>query len=97
MQKLIDFVEKTFRFLIKYISRISWFKESNRAAHFVYAIPAGFMLTILFVFGLALGMEYKDKAKGGLFDVEDILATMLGGLLGQIVQILIIYFLWDKF
>lgn len=33
--------------------------ESNRQKHFWYAIPCGFLLTILFVAGLAAGMEFK--------------------------------------
>lgn len=40
---------------------MSWIKESNRPKHLLYAIPAGALLTILFVAGLAAGMEFKDK------------------------------------
>ena len=70
---------------------MSWFTESNRWKHFVYAIPVGYVFTILCVIGLATGMEFKDKLWGGKYDWIDWLATMLGGLIGQALQILTIY------
>jgi hypothetical protein len=51
--------------------------------------------TILFVAGLAVGMEFKDKEYGGKFDYLDILATMLGGVIGNAVTILILI-LWMR-
>lgn len=66
---------------------IQWFKISNRDKHFKYAIPVGFIFTILCVLGLASGMEYKDKLAGGVWDWNDWWATMFGGLIGQILQI----------
>lgn len=68
-----------------------WLKESNRPKHFAYAIPAAFVGTILFAAGLAVGMEFKDKQYGGDFDWLDIAATILGGLAGQILQVLAIW------
>lgn len=47
---------------------MSWLKESNRTKHLLYAIPIGFILTILAVIGCAFGMEFKDKQYGGNFD-----------------------------
>lgn len=44
---------------------MSWITESNRLKHFFYAIPCAMLLTILFVGGLAAGMEFKDRAYGG--------------------------------
>lgn len=41
-----------------------WLRESNRLKHLSYAIPCGILGTILFVAGLALGMEFKDKQWG---------------------------------
>ena len=67
-----------------------WLKESNRDKHFLYAIPSAFIGTILFVAGLAAGMEFKDKQYGSKFDWLDIAATFLGGLIGQILQIIVI-------
>lgn len=66
---------------------MSWFTESNRWKHFLYAIPIGFVFTILCVLGVASGMEFKDKEHGGKFDWLDWFATMLGGLIGQGLQI----------
>lgn len=69
---------------------IKWLKESNREKHLLYAIPIGLVLTILAVIGCAFGMEFKDKQYGNQFDWLDIAATLIGGLIGQIVQIAII-------
>lgn len=69
------------------------FKQSNRHKHFLYAIPAAFIGTILFSAGLAFGMEFKDKQYGGKFDWLDIAATMIGGLIGQLLQIIILIIL----
>lgn len=73
---------------------MSWIKESNRIKHFIYAIPCAFFLTILFVAGLAAGMEFKDKIYGGKWDWLDILATLLGGLLGQLLQMIVLYLVY---
>ena len=51
---------------------MSWINESNRIKHLLYAIPAGALLTILFAAGLAVGMEFKDRAYGGKWDWLDI-------------------------
>lgn len=64
-----------------------WLKESNRQKHLLYAIPIGLIFTILAVLGCAFGMEFKD---GGKFDWLDISATMIGGAVGQLLQIIII-------
>ena len=68
-----------------------WLKESNRPKHLLYAIPAGFIGTILFVVGLAIGMEFKDYQYGGKFDWMDIAATLIGGTIGQLLQFILLY------
>ena len=69
---------------------MNWIKESNRRKHLLYAIPIGLVFTILAVLGCAFGMEFKDKQYGNKFDWLDIAATMIGGLIGQLLQIIII-------
>lgn len=69
---------------------MNWIKESNRQKHLLYAIPIGLVFTILAVLGCAFGMEFKDKQYGGKFDWLDIAATMIGGAIGQLIQIVII-------
>jgi hypothetical protein len=70
---------------------MKWITESNRLKHFGYAIPCALVLTILFVAGLAAGMEFKDRSYGGKWDWLDLLATLLGGLVGQIAQFVIVW------
>ena len=67
-----------------------WLKESNRQKHLLYAIPIGLIFTILAVIGCAFGMEFKDREYGNKFDWLDIAATMIGGTIGQLLQIIII-------
>ena len=67
--------------------------KSNRDKHFLYAIPIGLVFTILCVLGVASGLEFKDKQYGNQWDWLDWLATMLGGIVGQLLQILIILWL----
>lgn len=68
-----------------------WLTESNREKHFLYAIPAALIGTFLFVLGLAAGMEFKDRQHGGKWDWLDFLATVLGGIVGQALQILLVW------
>ena len=67
-----------------------WLFESNRLKHLKYGIYSAFIGTILFSTGLAFGMEFKDKQYGGKFDWLDIAATMIGGIIGQLLQVSII-------
>ena len=72
---------------------MNWLKESNRIKHLRYAIPIGLIFTILAVLGCAFGMEFKDWQYKGKFDWLDIAATMIGGAIGQILQIILILLL----
>ena len=80
---------------------MSEFSESNRNVHFKYAIPAGALFTIIFVAGLAAGMEFKDVHHDNgnkpirewdwkCWDWKDFKWTIYGGIVGQIIQLLII-------
>lgn len=69
---------------------MSWITKSNRPKHLLCAIPIGLVFTILAVLGCAFGMEFKDKQYGNEFDWLDIAATMIGGAIGQLLQIIII-------
>ena len=69
------------------------FLESNRWKHFTYAITIGLVFSILCVLGVSSGMEYKDYAYKNKWDWVDWTYTMLGGLIGQLLQLLIIMLL----
>lgn len=70
------------------------FIESRRWLHFIYAIPISLIFTIFCALGLAAGMEYKDDYYWGEWDWKDFWWTIIGGLVGQSLQILIIYFIF---
>jgi hypothetical protein len=66
------------------------FGDPSRWKHSGFAIPIGFVFTILCVLGVATALEFKDKAWGGKWDWEDWTCTMLGGLVGQALQVALI-------
>jgi uncharacterized membrane protein YsdA (DUF1294 family) len=70
------------------------FQDKTRWQHFAYAIPIGMVFSILCVLGVASAMEFKDWQWGGKPDWKDWVCTMMGGTVGQVVQLLIIYTLW---
>ena len=73
---------------------MSWFTESNRWKHFVYAIPFALFFTFFFGAGLGFGMEFKDQQWGGKWDWLDLGCTLAGSLVGQLLQIVLIYVLF---
>lgn len=73
---------------------MSWITESNRQKHFKYAILCGFVGTFLFALGVAMGLEYKDYAYGNKWVWLDIAATLLGGLVGQLLQVLLLFLIY---
>lgn len=40
---------------------MNWITESNRQKHFLYAIPCAFLLTVLFVGGLAVAWSLRTE------------------------------------
>lgn len=72
---------------------MSWITESNRQKHLLYAIPVGLVFTILAVLGCAMGMEFKDWQYGNKFDWLDVAATLIGGAIGQLITIIILWLL----
>lgn len=70
-----------------------WLKENNRFKYLLGAIPVGLMFTLLCVLGLATGLEFNNYQKNNKWDWENWSAVMLGGAIGQILQIIAILFL----
>ena len=75
---------------------MKWLRESNRSRHILYGFLGALIGTLLFSIGLTIGKEYGDKTWGGEFDWLDILATLLGGIVGQSIYSTILYLLFDK-
>lgn len=78
-----------------------WIKESNRIKHLVGGAILSLFFTILCTLGCAGGMEFKDchysngdkpfkEWNWNSWDWLDFSATMIGGLIGQVIQIIII-------
>lgn len=80
----------------RYGNIMNWLTKSNRHKHILYGFIGALIGTILFTAGLAVGKEYADKSWGGKFDWLDILATLLGGIVGQSIHSTILYLLFDK-
>lgn len=59
----------------------------DRLKHFLYAIPIGFLFTPLCTLGVASGMEFKDTQYGNEWDWIDWSSTILGGLVGHMLNI----------
>lgn len=83
-----------------------WLLKSNRPAHII----VGFFICLAFgvdgAFVAAISAETKDWLwngvrggklgwlKGNGFDWLDFAATMLGGIVGALIRLLIMYFIW---
>ena len=65
--------------------------ESNRYKHLIGGAVLGVTLTVLCALGCAGGMEFKDRQWGGHWDWVDFACTVVGGVIGQTIQILIVY------
>jgi hypothetical protein len=68
-----------------------WVTESNRLKHIKFGFYAGLCGTIFAAIGAGLAAEYKDKQYGNKFDWFDTAATIIGGMFGQAVQLLILF------
>lgn len=76
------------------MSFIQDLKEQNRWKHALISLIGSLFLTIGFAVGANFATEYKDKSYGQKWDWKDIGFGMLGGLLGQIIQIILIIILF---
>ena len=64
-----------------------WIKESNRKKHIVAGALIAIVLTLVGSLVAGILKERRDKRNGGAFDWLDVLATIIGGLIGQTIQI----------
>lgn len=70
---------------------MSWIMESNRWKHLIGGFILGLFLTFISPLTAAGCLEFKDTQWGGKWDWIDFACTMIGGLIGQGIQIIIIY------
>lgn len=70
------------------------FGDKTRFQHFCVGIAISVVFTILCALGAMSAAEYKDEVHGGKWDWADWSWGMLGGLIGQIVQLLIFWAIW---
>lgn len=66
--------------------------DVKRIKNILVGFALGFISFILAVIG-AFYKEIKDKNSGGIFDKNDIFATLIGGILGQILSVPLWWFL----
>jgi hypothetical protein len=70
------------------------FSDKTRWQHFYIGIGLSVVFTILCCLGAMTAAEYKDKAYGGKWDWADWTCGMIGGIIGQAIQIVIIYIIY---
>ena len=71
------------------------FGDKSRFEHFIVGMGLGLVFTILCVLGAMSAAEFKDWKYGNKWDWSDWGWGMVGGLIGQSVQLLIIWLaLW---
>lgn len=62
--------------------------------HFRVGIQTAAVFTILCTLGAMYAAEFKDEQHGGKWDWTDWWFGMTGGVVGQIIQLLIIWAIW---
>ena len=62
--------------------------------HFRVGIQTAAVFTILCTLGAMSAAEFKDEQHGGTWDWTDWWFGMAGGVVGQIIQLLIIWAIW---
>ena len=67
------------------------FGDRTRFEHFIVGMGLGLVFTILCVLGAMSAAEFKDWKYGNKWDGSDWGWGMVGGVIGQSVQLLIIY------
>lgn len=67
--------------------KMKWIKKSNRMKHFAAGFFLAYVLTLI---GAIAGGIYKEL-KDPKFDWLDLLATVLGGLIGTVFPILAVF------
>lgn len=71
---------------------LDWLRISNRWKHLLGGFLLGMFLTVISPITAAGCLEFKDVQWGGKWSWIDFLCTIFGGILGQCVQLLILYF-----
>lgn len=82
-----------FRLIVKGNNMARLFEDITRWQHFYIGALMALLATILCTLGAMVAAEYKDKVHGGKWDWKDLACGLIGGLLGQGVQIGIILIL----
>lgn len=74
---------------------INLLRQKDKQKHFFVGALLGFVSFILAVIG-AFYKEIKDARSGGLFDKNDIFATLLGGAFGQFLSLVLWWIINSK-
>ncbi len=72
------------------------FNESNRVKHVWLGVLAGLITTFVGATLVGLLVEFYDKRRGGKFDKYDLLATVVGGVVGTAVAAFFVYFYYQS-
>lgn len=70
------------------------FSDNTRWQHFKVGIQTAATLTILCTLGAMTAAEFKDEKHGGVWDWKDWWCGMIGGMVGQAVQVGYVLLIW---
>lgn len=68
-----------------------WLSQSHRLHHLVGGFAVGFLCGIVAAVSVAAALEFKDKQWGGKPDWIDFVLTVLGGLVGGMLRLFVVW------
>lgn len=74
----------------------AWINTSNRCKILLCAIPIGIIFNLCGAIGAVSGMEFTRKRHGNDWDWLDWFYGVVGGLIGQIIQIILLCIIFKK-
>lgn len=70
---------------------INWLKSSSHYKHIIVAAAVAFVFTFAVAMPCAVTWELCQKRDLDVFEWDDVLASAIGAVLGQIAQLLVIF------
>lgn len=65
--------------------------QDDKKKHFLCGMVIGMAFTMVAAVVAGIAKEVYDKKKGGKFDADDMVATWIGGMIGQMITIIFVF------